>query len=192
MSDPDGKLVHRAAQGDRRALARLYERYRDRLLGYLVRQLPDRTQAEDVFQEVWIKVMRGLDSYRPGKASFRAWLFRVAGNAAIDRLRRDDVRKTEELDRPLGDDGSTQIDNLASADPDPERLGLASDLGQRLDGALEQLSTGQRSAILLRHQLGMTYAEIAATLEVAEGTAKTLVHRGLLRLRERMTEYRDA
>jgi len=109
MSDPDRTLADRAARGDRRALMELYERHRSRLFGYLTRSLGNATLAEDVFQDVWIKVMQKIGTYRPGTASFRAWLYRVASNAAVDRLRREAVRSGPELDAPVHDHGPGRV-----------------------------------------------------------------------------------
>jgi RNA polymerase sigma-70 factor (ECF subfamily) len=183
MSDPDRTLARKAGRGDRQALVTLYERYRTRLFGYLKQTLHDPALTEDVFQEVWIKVMRGIDSYRPGRATFRAWLFRVASNAAVDRLRRESIRTGEELDAPLGDGEGRRIDRIPSPLPPPDRAGEGHLFRDDLSRALGKLRKPQRDAVLLRHQQGLTYPEIAVALRVREGTAKTLVHRGVMRLR---------
>ena len=183
MSDPDGTLASRAGRGDRRALMELYDRYRSRLFGYLTRSLGNAALAEDVFQDVWIKVMQKIGTYRPGKATFRAWLFRVAANAAVDRLRREAVRSGPELDAPAHDGDERRVDQIASSDPSPEQSGVGRVFARDLSRALNVLSERQKAAVLLRHQQGLSYPEIARALAIREGTAKTLVHRGLLRLR---------
>jgi RNA polymerase sigma-70 factor (ECF subfamily) len=140
-----------------------------------------RTLAEDVFQEVWMKVIEAIGSYRTERAPFRAWLYRVASNAAVDRLRAETVRRAD----PLEDAGAEhpQFERLASPSPGPEAQHLARETGRRLAAALEDIDERQRTAVLLRHQQGFTYAEIAEIFGVAEGTAKTLVHRGVVKLR---------
>ncbi len=191
MSDPDGKLARRARSGDRQALAALYDRHRRGLFGFLVRGLGDHQLAEDVFQEVWIKVMRRIDSYEPGVAGFRAWLFRVAANASVDRVRRESRHQGLELDAGEGAAGERRIDRLPSTDPGPERVGAGRLFARDLADALRGLSEAQRSAILLRHQQGLSYAELSAVLGVPEGTAKTVVHRGVLALREQLKEWKN-
>ncbi len=191
MTDPDRGLARKARRGDRGALGRLYERHRERLLGFLTRTLGDRQSAEDVFQEVWIKVLNGIGNYRPGPATFRAWLFRIAGNAAIDRRRREGHAPLLELDAPTGDSEQTRIDTLRSEMPGPERVGASKLFGERLDAALARLPERQRNAVLLRHQQGLTYPELAAALAAPEGTAKTLVHRGVRTLRDELEEWID-
>ena len=189
MSDPDQRLARKASRGDRRALGRLYDRHRCRLLGFLVRSLGRRDLAEEVFQDVWVKVMHGIGRYDPDQgAGFRAWLYRVAANAAVDRVRYEARRRA--LQPPATEEGEPagDADRFPSTQPGPERLAGSRALAASLDAGLRTLSERQRSAVLLRHQQGMSYPEIAAALAVPQGTAKTLVHRGVLRLRE---ELRD-
>ncbi len=190
MTDTDLKLARRARRGDREALEALYDRYRGRLLGYLDRLLGNRAVAEDVFQDVWIKVMRGLRTYRPVPGSFRPWLFRIAANAAVDRRRRDSRRAGLALDAPAGEESAERlIDQVAADIPTPEAAGIGSAIGRDLQVALQQLPERQRSATLLRHQQGMSYGEISATLQIPEGTAKTLVHRGTRALRVSLARW---
>ena len=190
MSDPDRMLASRAARGDRRALVELYERHRSRLFGYVMRLIGNPSLAEDVFQDVWIKVMQKIGTYRPGNATFRAWLFRVAANAAVDRLRREAVRSGPALDAPAHEGEERRVDLIASHEPGPERLGVGRVFARDLESALSSLSVKQKAAVLLRHQQGLSYPEIARALSVREGTAKTLVHRGVLRLRAELSEWR--
>jgi len=189
MSDPDRTLASRAGRGDRRALMELYERYRSRLFGYLTRSLGNASLAEDVFQDVWIKVMQKIGTYRPGTGTFRAWLFRVAANAAVDRLRREAVRSGPELDAPAHGGEERRVDLIASPDPGPEQAGVGRVFARDLSSALNELSAKQKAAVLLRHQQGLSYPEIARAMSVREGTAKTLVHRGVLRLRAELSDW---
>ena len=176
MTDTDLKLARMARRGDRRALEALYDRHKGRLLGYCDKMLGNRATSEDVFQDVWIKVMQALPRYRPTRGSFRPWLYRIAANAAVDRMRRDRLRGGPELD----------ADQLPLDAPNPESEGIGREIARDLDAALAELPERQRSAVLLRHQLGMSYDEISTTLNVPEGTAKTLVHRGARALREKL------
>ncbi|HXV75925.1 MAG TPA: RNA polymerase sigma factor [Candidatus Polarisedimenticolaceae bacterium] len=192
MSDPDRALARKAGRGDRDALLTLYERHKGRLFGYLRRALRDRTLAEDVFQEVWIKVMQGIELYRPSRATFRAWLFRIAANAAVDRVRREAVRAADPLDAPLETGEGRVVDRVASPRVAPDREGEGHLFGEALDRALGKLREGQRQAVLLRHQQGLSYPEIAVALGVREGTAKTMVHRGVMRLRDELADWAPA
>ncbi|MDX1388268.1 MAG: sigma-70 family RNA polymerase sigma factor [Acidobacteriota bacterium] len=186
MAEADRKLAERVRRGDRRALMKVYRQHRAALLGFLVKMVGDRATAEDVFQEVWMKVLQVATEYEPTRGSLRGWLFRIAANAAVDRMRRDAVRRGEELDAPVEDGGARRIDFVASELPDPERRAASAETGAAIGRALGSLPDRQRSAVLLRHQQGLSYAEISWTLGVPEGTAKTLVHRGVAILRSRL------
>ena len=190
MEDLDRKLARRARRGDRRALAALYERYRARVFGFLVRAMRDRADAEDVFQEVWMKVTQGLQGFDPDRGTFRAWLFRIAANAAVDRRRRDGVREMDELDAPAESVETRRVDLLVADGADPERVSAAREARMELDRHLATLDPRQRAAVLLRHQQGLSYTELARVMGVAEGTAKTLVHRGVVVLRTAMKDWK--
>jgi len=192
MIDPDRELAREARNGDREALTRLYDRHKRRLFGMLVRMLGRGPLAEDTFQEVWLKVLNNVQRFEPKSGSFRAWLFRIAGNAAIDRLRRESKHRAAELDAPDEQGRENGADRLPSSLPGPDRLGQSRILAGQLNRALLSLPEQQRVAILLRHQQGLSYAEIATALHVPEGTAKTMVHRGVLKLRRQLREWSDA
>lgn len=175
---------------DRSEVEALYARHKRPLLGYLRRYCRSPDIADDVFQEVWLKVWKHLERYQPERGEFRTWLYRVATNAALDRIRRDQVRVAESLDAPRGDSTIAPIDRLPDGAADPERESLARLDWHRVREAMEGLSEQRRAAVLLRHQQGMSYAEVAVALGVPEGTAKTLVHRAVKRLRDRLGRER--
>lgn len=191
-TDPDLRLAGKARRGDRKSLAALYERYRGRLFGFLLRSTGERARAEDLFQEVWMKVIESIDRFHPERGTFRAWLFRVAANAAVDEVRRQAVRRGPELDAPVSEEGPPMVDLLASGEPGPEREGTSREAGRDLARALEALPPAHRTAVLLRHQQGLSYAELSAALVVPEGTARSWVHRGVLALRQSMEDWSDA
>jgi RNA polymerase sigma-70 factor (ECF subfamily) len=117
-------------------------------------------------------------------------LFRIAGNAAIDRRRREGVREMEELDAPAESADVRRVDLLIAEGADPERASAAREAGTELDRHLATLDARQRTAVLLRHQQGLSYPEVARAMGVAEGTAKTLVHRGVIVLRAAMKDWK--
>jgi len=190
MTDPDRKLARRAGRGDQEALAGLYERYRGRVFGFLVR-LCGRQSAEDVFQEVWLHVLRHMDDFDPQRGTFSAWIHGIAAHAAIDRVRRERVRAAEPLDVPSVESGPGRGNLVASREPSPELLAMAAPLRAAIAAALLRLEPSRRAAVLLRHHLGMTYAEVAAAIGVPEGTAKSMIHRGVLDLRSALEEWSD-
>jgi len=192
MTDSDTELARQARRGDRRALESLYDRHKGPLLGYLRKTMASAAAADDLFQEVWIKVMQALPSYKPSGDSIRPWLFRIATNAAVDRIRRENRRRGPELDSPVADGSDERkIDRVVDEGPSPEQIGIGASIGRDLDRVLQQLPERQRSAILLRHQQGMRYHEIGHALGIPEGTAKTLVHRGVTALRRKLSHWSD-
>lgn len=191
MSDPDRTEAVKARSGDRQALVRLYERHKGALLGFLVKTCRGRENAEDVFQEVWFKVMRAIGTYDPERSSFRSWLYRIAHNASVDLLRRESTRRGPELDAPVGENGSPLIDLIRSPGAGPDQHAERGRMLDAVQSALDGLGEQRRAAILLRHQQGFSYPEIAEALGVPEGTAKTLTHRGVLALRRELAEWID-
>jgi len=194
MGDPDHSLAGRASSGDREALTALYRQHKGPLLGFLTRTLGEKPLAEDVFQEVWMKVITGIGRFDNNRGTFKAWLFRVGANAAVDRIRRERLRRGPELDRPVldGEGGETRrIDLVPSPDPGPDRAGDSAFLGQAMDRALSKLPPFQRAAILLRHQQGMSMDEIAGTLDVPAGTVKSMLHRGTHSLRRSLASWKS-
>ncbi len=192
VPDSDRAIVEAIQHGERQRLTELYERHRSALYGFLLRSTGARAAADDLFQEVWMKVMERLDRFDPDKGAFRSWLFRVASNTAIDRVRYEALRSGPELDAPVGEeDGARRIDLIAGDTVDPERGAAALEGGTAMARALVKIPERQRQAVLLRHQQGMSYAEIADALGAPEGTAKALVHRGVHALRAHLEEYQD-
>jgi RNA polymerase sigma factor (sigma-70 family) len=165
----------RVAAGDRAALAIVYQDTSAKLFGVCLRILKDRSEAEDVLQDVYLTVWRKAATFDPGRASPITWLVAIARNRAIDRLR---VR---------GARGRLEPIEAADAVSDPapaavERVELAQQQ-QRLTRCLEELDPRHSTAIRAAFLDGATYEELAARLNVPLGTMKSWIRRGLLKLR---------
>jgi len=165
----------RVAAGDRAALAIVYQDTSAKLFGICLRILKDRSEAEDVLQDVYVTVWRKAAIFDPGRASPITWLVAIARNRAIDRLR---VRGARERLEPI---------EAADAIGDPalsavERVELAQQ-HQRLARCLEELEARHSTAIRAAFLDGATYEELAARLNVPLGTMKSWIRRGLLKLR---------
>lgn len=158
-----------AARRDRRAFAPLYRRYADAVHRYCYRRLGNRGEAEDATSLVFTKALAGLDGYRAG--SFRAWLFAIAANVVVDRLR------ARRPDRPLDD-----ADPVADAAPNPEAAALAADDRRRLRAALAELPPEQRRVVELRLS-GLSGGEIAAAVGKSRAAVDALQYRAVARLR---------
>ncbi len=164
-ADDDRALVTAARAGDRGALDTLLRRHQPRIHAVARRLLGNEADALDATQEALIAIVRGLPRY-DGRARFGTWAYRVATNACLDELR----RRTR---RPRPDDHG---DERGGA-PGPS---LADQVSDRLDidRALGRLSVEMRTAVVLRDQLGMDYAEIGEVLGIPPGTVRSRIARG--------------
>lgn len=172
MPGTDHDLIRRVAAGDREAFAALYDRYAARLLGLIVRVLGNRTEAEDVLQEVFLQVWGTADRYDPDRSPADAWLLLLGRSRALDRLRRRTVPTTDELPEP------------AAPAVDPARDLIRCEEGERARAAVTRLPPEQREPLLLAFFHGLTHEQVAARLNLPLGTVKTRIRLGLARLRE--------
>jgi RNA polymerase sigma-70 factor (ECF subfamily) len=157
----DAALMARFASGHGAAFEILYFRHRNSLYRYIIRLLPQKADAEEVFQEVWMAVVRGRDRYEPS-ARFSTFLFSIAHRRVMDRLRRGYRRPDNEIPEDLQDPA-----------PGPEQLAEGAMLGQALHRALMELPLEQREAFLLRAEGGLAAGDIAAVTGVPYETAKS-------------------
>ncbi len=183
MSDED--LMGRFAGGDHQAFELLLNRYREPLFGFLFRYLGRQDKADDVFQDVFFEVIRGRGQYRRG-FKFSAWLFRIARNRAVDRLRRDALREMASLDdRTEGDggDGDGLVGRVACAQPDPERIAMERELARALEVALGRLPHEQREVLWLKETSGLSLAEVARVVGTSQNTVKSRLRYALEKIR---------
>lgn len=169
----DRELARRAADGDVRALERLYRRHVDRVYALCLRMTADERRAEELTQDVWVRVWRKVDGYR-GDAAFTTWLHTLTANLVRDRGRaRTRRRGREELtDRPgRHDDGREPR-------PVEDRLDL--------EAAIRRLPDRARQVFVLHDVEGYRHAEIAEMLGVAEGTSKAHLFRARQKLRSEL------
>ena len=172
----DAELVARSAD-DPEAFGVLYDRYSQRIYGYVQARLRDRAAAEDVTADVFLRALRGLSGYRPEAGEFSAWLYRIAGNTVIDHLRAR--RPTVNLDdQPDRGDPSQPVEQQVIDRVEADRVWQA----------VGQLSDAQRTAVVLRLERDLPIAEIAGRMNRSEGAVRVLLHRGLVAVRERLAE----
>ena len=167
--------VIRAQAGDKAAYGLLVQRYQRLIVSVAYRQGLDLTAAEDVAQETFVKAWLALPRFRESAGSWRAWLCRIAINAATDVLRRD--RPSEDLDERVPDDSGGPSDQ-AEADA---RV-------RAVRRALAQLPPASRSVLVLREYEGLSYAEIASALDIPLGTVMSRLSYARSRLRVLLTE----
>ena len=165
--DPDAELVRNVGAGDARAAEALVRRHLPRMVGLARRMLGDASEAEDVAQDVFLRVWREAPRWRPGAAKFETWMHRVALNLCYDRLR----RRREIADADAGV-------NVADSAPMPSELWLARQRAARVDAALAELPERQRAAIVLVHYQELTNIAAAEMLEVSVEALESLLARG--------------
>ena len=176
--------VAQLRRGDLEALSTLLARYQNRLYRYLLRMVRQPAEAEDLFQQTWLRVAEKIHNYDQ-RRNFDAWLFTLARNLAIDHLRR--VRP-ESLDEPTGEaqSGESAAARLVSHEtPAIDRV-LARERTSRLSQAMEMLPVIQREVLTLRFEEEMKLEEIAEILGTPLSTVKTRLRRALDRLRENL------
>lgn len=183
----DGALMLAYAAGDAAAFEQLYARHRRGLYAYLQRQAPRPGWVDDLFQETWLAVIGARAGYRPS-AAFRTWLYGIARNKLIDRIRRSDAVLLSDFLAEDGDDGEL-LDRLgADAGHDPAQLLARRRDGDALHAALRTLPAPQREVFLLREQADMSLTEIAALVGVPLETAKSRLRYAIARLRAALAE----
>jgi RNA polymerase sigma-70 factor (ECF subfamily) len=173
------RLVADIQAGDRESFAVLYERYFARVYGYLRLVLRNHHEAEDATQQVFLKALEGLPRYRQREAPFRAWLFVVARNYAIQLLRKEGelVLEASELD---------QHRERAARRDAAEVPALSWISNHDFMFLVERLPILQRQVLALRYMLDLSHADIAAALDRKPGAIRALHHRALITLEERL------
>ena len=181
--DEDVQLMLAFCDGDARAFDTLFERWSARLLHYLERMLRDPGAAEELTQEVFLRVYRSRDRYR-AEARFSTWLYRIATNLALNELRRPHRRDPHK--------SVEEGPELAARSPAVDAVVHARRESESVREVLEELPEKQRAALLLAALEGCSYAEIAETLEVSEKAVKALVHRARTGLATKLAERKEA
>jgi RNA polymerase sigma-70 factor, ECF subfamily len=179
----DTDLISRAAGGDSSAFQALVERHRSMVYRVAYQFAGNHHDAEDIAQEVFIKVYRSLDRFRQD-AQLTSWMYRIVMNACIDHRRRQRLA----VAAPFGEEAEQRMLNTPEERPDPEARAYAGELGQVLESEIGRLPNGQRVVFVMRHHQGMKLSEIAEALGLAEGTVKRQLHAAVHRLRQALTQ----
>jgi RNA polymerase sigma-70 factor (ECF subfamily) len=166
-------LISRCRAGDDGAFAALYDRHKNLVYRTAILMLDDPQDAEDVLQEVFIRVYRSLASYDPSKGAFTTWLHRVTVNTCLNR------RRHRQRGPRLLSMGQVEPGRLAQEPPSVERV--AED--RAMQRALRGLSDKLRATVVLRYGWDLSYAEIAQVLDLPIGTVKSRLHQALTTLR---------
>lgn len=166
-------LVKRAQQGDQEAFARLYEENFDKIYRYLSFRIGDRTEAEDMTQQVFLKALQSITSFRWKGVPFTAWLYRIARNQIIDRQRKKTKRQS---DVPIED-------TLLTSDDDPQTITEQNMDIEMVLSATQRLTEAQREVISLRFTSQLPISEVAGIMGKNQGAIKALQHSAIAALR---------
>ena len=175
--DSEGTLVHRAQRGDERAFATLYRLHNKRVYSVCLRLTRDVAQAEDLAQEAFMQVFRNLNSFR-GDSAFSTWLYRIAVNTVLMKLRRKSPPALS-LDEPMSSDSPSLKREVGK--PDPSLCGAIDRIALRR--AIEELPRGYRQIFHLHEVEGYQHDEIAELLQCSIGTSKSQLYKAKMKMR---------
>lgn len=187
--DPDAALMLRVKRGDMKAFEELAEKYKQPIINMMYRMLRDLDEAEDLAQNVFIRVYQSADRYEVS-AKFSTWIFTIARRLCLNEIRRRGRHPAESLDSSQNDNEeqpARQFEDVKTFSP-PETF-LHGELAQKIEDALAQLPEKQRLAIVLCRQDELSYEEIAEVLGCSVPATKSLIHRGRETLKEKLKPY---
>lgn len=191
LLDPDVRLMLRVRDDDAAAFEELVQKYQSRLVGILRHLVSNRDQAEDLAQDVFLRVYRARKRYVP-TAKFSTWLFTITHNVASTALSKRSRRREVNLtNSPSGSMPSRPLDTMAKEKSAlmPARQVARDEMAEMMRSAIEQLGDRQRMAMLLSKFEGMSYLEIAETMDLSTQAVKSLLSRARLRLKTILEPY---
>jgi RNA polymerase sigma-70 factor, ECF subfamily len=186
MARSDVQLMLDVKAGDERSFELLLQRYRTPLVNFLYRMVRAREEAEDLAQEVFLRVYRARKDYVPS-AKFTTWLFRIATNLALNSVRDNRYQRMEvSLDAPVtvdAEDGDEKAMDIAEKHPNIEQYMVEEARKKMIRHAIDKLPEKQRAAVLLHKYQELDYGDIAKILECSESALKSLLFRAYETLR---------
>ncbi len=177
MSAGDDQLVTKARGGDTEAFGRLVKQHSAMLFQVAFRLTGNEANAEDVVQEAFIRAYRKLDRF-DGRSAFGTWLYRITVNCSMDAMRKKQrSRESTELEPVL------EVRQPSTSEPGPQRLALSGEISDQVSAVLEQLSTMERTAFLLKHYEGRSLVEISEIMDMKVNAVKHAIFRAVKKLR---------
>ncbi len=185
--DSDLELMLRVCRGDTESFEVLLRRHRSPLVGYLCRMVSDRSLAEDLAQEVFLRVYQARKRYQPD-ARFTTWLYRIATNLALNAIRdrQQDSKLNGGAERTSDGEAGSRLTEVADGRPTAEQELIRSDRERIIREAIEALPARQRAAVILHKYQGVDYAQIGKILALSDSAVKSLLFRAYESLRTRL------
>jgi len=177
--EPEIEWMARIRDGDMEAFRCLVEAHQARVVGTISKMLGSDAEAEDLAQQVFIRIWKSAPRYRP-TAKFTTWLFRITRNLVFNELRRK---------RHFVDQADEMPEPAERRDQEPDKVLMKGELQSAIQNAIDQLPESQRLAIIMRRYEGMAYEEIAAVMGTTVPAVKSILFRARAELRERLEKY---
>ena len=194
-SKGDHDLVQRVQAGDSAAFRELFDKYHRRAFAVAMGVVKNQDDALDAVQEAFVKVHKNIHKFQ-GSSSFYTWLYRIVMNASIDHVRKKSRRKSLDFDEyalheqsAVAGDGAL-VPNITDANPG--KAALRRELGSAIQGALAELPEHHRAVIVLREIEGMSYEQMADTLEVPKGTVMSRLFHARKKMQAALAPYLGA
>jgi RNA polymerase sigma-70 factor (ECF subfamily) len=194
LAEPDAAAqdlvwMARIKEGDTEALRELIEAHQHRIIGTVAKMLGDDSDAEDIAQQVFIRVWKSAARYEP-TAKFTTWLFKITRNLVFNELRRRKRHPAQSLDAPRDDDRPLQMPDTGVKAPDTSLLD--DEMQAAIQRAIDELPETQRMAVVLRRYDDISYEEIGEILDLSVPAVKSVLFRARTELREKLKKYLDS
>lgn len=176
MQEEERKLVELAKENDEQAFAKLYDLYFDKIYRYIVIKIGDRTEAEDMTQQVFLNALKSISSFKWKNVPFSSWLYRIAHNKIVDHLRKKSRQTMTDIEETI------VIDNADTHKTTELKMDI-----EQLSVAMKGLTSLQREVISLRFTADMPIAQVAKTMGKSEGAVKALQHSAIRALRKTLS-----
>jgi RNA polymerase sigma-70 factor, ECF subfamily len=181
--------MERIKKGDTEALRELVEAHEHRIIGAVAKMLGDESDAEDIAQQVFLRVWKSAARYEP-TAKFTTWLFKITRNLVFNELRRRRRHPTQSMDASSEDDRPFQAPDPGAKPPDTSLLD--DEMQAAIQRAIDELPEIQRMAIILRRYDDVSYEEIAEILDLSVPAVKSVLFRARTELREKLKQYLES
>ena len=189
LSDPDVQLMLELKQGDCSAFEALMRKYYPRILNFIYRFISNRQIAEDLSQDVFMKVYKSAGRYRP-RSQFQTWLYTIAKNGCLNELRRKRNLMVS-LDETHESGENELRKEIADPSGDPGKVLFQKEKAALIRAAINDLPENQRIAVILKRYENFSYAQIAETLNVTDKAVKSLLSRAKVNLKNKLTGIID-
>jgi len=188
MKESDDELMQRCKDGDMSAFDIIVQRHKTHIINFVYRFLYDYQTAEDITQKVFIRIYRNIKRYRPDKAGFLVWMYKIASNLCKNELRNRSLH-AKVMIAPATSDNDALIDQIEDSSPTLDLNLENNELNYTLSQAISSLPEKFRAVIILRDIQNMSYDEISKIINKPLGTVKSRLNRARLMVKDKVSEY---